>query len=145
MAVVFTTWRVCALPLFLSLMAPICPVVLVGWACSWQPGGPDAAPGAPTVVTLYWWLLMQGYVMVPGLGGKISSPGASGRPMLTPMAHSCVLQLLSWMLCLLPGMSIQWAAQFWSVPPKEFYSVVLDGDGGVMAWEGPYMDVCTWE
>lgn len=89
MAVVFTTWRVYALPLFLSLMASICPVVPVSWASSWQSGGPDAAPGASTVGMLYWWLLMQGYIMAPGLGRKSAAMEHQGGP-CSPQWHAAV-------------------------------------------------------
>lgn len=111
-SVVFTTWRAYALPLFISLIAPICPVAAVGWPCSWQPGGANAALGAPAVVMLPWWLLHVRVRHGPQAGGGgLSSPGAAGRPVLAPTAHSHVLWLFSWMLWFLPGTSIQWAAR----------------------------------
>jgi len=40
---------------FFLLLLSICPVASVGWLCSWQPGGADAALGAPAAVMLPWW------------------------------------------------------------------------------------------
>lgn len=105
--------------LFLSLVAPMCPIVAVGWPWPWQPGGVDAA-GVPSsggsVALVAAAHKGRRYVVAPGLGAT-QEPWCSREACACP--HSTQLCKMAVLLKALvpPGTSVQWAA--WCVALME--------------------------
>lgn len=127
--------------LFLSLVAPMGPIVAVGWPCSWKPGGVDAAGGPSSggsVALVAAAHNGRGYVVAPGLG-------ATQEPWCSREACACLHSTQPCkMAVLLKALAPAWYVHTvgcmvrspLGVCLQKLYGEVLKAHGTVMAWAG---------